>query len=180
MIKLLKNPYVIFPALVALVLSTGFFIYNFPPVKSLDLSGAVYFTEKPLPEAVLINVKTKKDEFESLRNGKVLVIFLTTSYNACKKDVNLISPLYSDLNSDIKIYGIAGESEDRVKQFVEQNDIKFPVVIDKQGRLLKNLSIKYFPTKFLIEDGIIVKTVIGNSPDKDKFLQDFNLGEIQQ
>ncbi len=179
MVRLLKNPYVIFPALIAMILATSFYIYTFPSPKSLDLSDAVYFTEKPLPEAVLINVKTKKDEYESLRKGKILVVFLTTSCNACKKDVNLISPLYSDLNSDIKIYGVAGESENKVKQFIEQNDIKFPVVIDKQGRLLKNLSVKYFPTKFLIEDGIIVKTVIGNSPDKDKFLKDFNLGEIQ-
>jgi peroxiredoxin len=178
MIKLLKNPYIIFTALVGLLISTVFFIYYFSSPKSPDLSDAVYFSEKPLPRAVLIDVKTNEDDYEELRKGKVLAVFLTTNCNACKKDMSLISALHSELDTNFKIYGIAIENVDKVKKYVELNNIKFPVVIDKDGQLLKNLSVKYFPTKFLIENGIIIKTVIGSSPDKDKFLQDFNLGGI--
>lgn len=180
MIKLLKNPYVIFPALVGLTISTIFFIYFFTLPKSLDLPDAVYFTDKPLPEAVLIDVKTKEDGYENLRKGKVLVFFLLSDCNACKKEVSLISTLYSESDTNLKIYGIAVENENKIEEYIKQNNVKFPIVVDKKGRLSENLHIRYFPTKFLIEDGIIVKTVIGSSPDKGKFLQDFNLGEIQQ
>jgi peroxiredoxin len=173
--KLLKNPYIIFPALVGLIVSTLFFIYYFFPAKSVNLHGAVYFSDKPLPQVVLIDVETNKDYYEELKKGKVLAIFLTTNCNACKKDVGLISALDSQIDSNLKIYGVAVESEEKIKAYIKQNNIEFPVVIDKQGQLLKNLSVKYFPTKYLIENGIIVKTVVGSSRDKDKFLQDFGL-----
>ncbi|CAN5772746.1 hypothetical protein BH20ACI4_BH20ACI4_19730 [soil metagenome] len=176
--KFLKNPYIIFPALAGLTLTTSVFIYYFSPPPTLDLSDAGNFSDKPLPEAVLIDVKSNRDDYAELKKGKVLALFLTTNCNACKKDVSLISEFYSEPNPNFRIYGVAVENENKVKAYIEQNNIKFPVVIDKKGELLKNLNIKYFPTKFLIENGIITKTVIGSARDKDKFLQDFDLEKI--
>lgn len=142
------------------------------------MPDAVYITNKPLPISTLKNLETNTDFYTELKKGKTVAIFLITGCDACKKDVTLISNLYSKSDFNFKIYGISIESEDKVKKYIEQNNVKFPILIDKKGQLLKNLSVKYFPTKFLIEDGIITKTVIGNSPNKDKFLQDFNLEEI--
>jgi peroxiredoxin len=176
--KFLKNPYIIFPALAGLILTTSIFIYYFSPPPTLDLSDAGNFSNKPLPEAVLIDVNSNRDDYAELKKGKVLAFFLTTDCNACKKDVNLISEFYSEPNPNFRIYGVAVENENKVKAYIEQNNIKFPVVIDKKGELLKNLNIKYFPTKFLIENGTIIKTVIGSSRNKDKFLQDFDLEKI--
>jgi len=175
--KLLKNPYVVFPILIGLTIPTVLFIYYLTSKKSLDLSNAVYFTNKPLPKTELFNVKTDNDCYEQLKQGKILVIYLTTNCNACKKEVDLISTFYSEQTANFKIYGIALEDKNKVEKYIEQQNIKFPVLIDKEGQLLNELSVKYFPTKFLIENGIISKTVIGSSPNKDKLLQDFNLGE---
>lgn len=176
--KLLKNLHKIIPALVGLILATTLFVYYFSSSSKLDLSDAGNFSDEPLPQAVLIDVESNKDNYDELKKGKVMAFFLTTGCGACKKDIDLISEIYSELSPDFRIYGVAVENEEKVKTFIEQNNIKFPIVIDKQGQLLKNLRIKYFPTKFLIENGIITKTIIGSSRDKDKFLQDFDLEKI--
>lgn len=178
--KLLKNRYIVFPVLVGLILPTAVFLYYFSSKKKLDLPDAVYFSDKPLPASVLIDTKTSNDFYEQLKQGKVVAIFLTTSCNACKKDVRFISENYSELNTDAKVYGIAVEDESVVRKYIEEQNVKFPVLIDKKGQLLKELGIKYFPTKFLIENGIITKTIIGSAPDKNKLFQDFNLGGIPQ
>jgi peroxiredoxin len=106
-----------------------------------------------------------------LRKGRVLLIFLTTKCSACQRELKLLSRLEGKIAGKVLVYGISFEERDEITRFTRENDITTRVLLDKNSALMHQLKVKYFPTKFLIEDGTIVKTWFGTSPDEAELLK---------
>lgn len=175
------KPVVIIPAVLGMILSCFFYyLYFWNDKKQLSLPDAVEITNQPLPTARLNNFDDNTDYSEKVRTGKVLLIFLTTGCNACQKEADLISKNYSKLSPKIKIYGVGIEEKDKILVFISKHQIQFPILIDDKAELFRKLQIKYFPTKFLIEDGIITRTWFGNFSNEEKLFQDLQIGDIEQ
>lgn len=63
--------------------------------------------------------------------------------------------------------------------FVTTKDIRFRILIDNGGIIFRELKIRYFPTKMIVENGVIKKTWVGSSPDIETLLRELNMGEIK-
>jgi peroxiredoxin len=132
-----------------------------------------------LPRASMIGLQSNHDEYETVTKGKVLLVFLTTECDACKKEVSNMSQAIPSLASKVKIYGVCIEERDKVIPFVEENHIDFPILLDHGGRILIRLGFRYMPTKVLLEDGIISKLWYGSSPDKAALIRDVGEAETK-
>lgn len=126
----------------------------------------------------MINLQTNQDDYEKLKKGKVLLVFLTTDCDACKKEIPNISQALPSLAPKMAIYGVCIEGRDKVASFVEENQIRFPILLDGGGRIFAGLGIKLIPAKILIEDGTITKTWVGSSPSKSALIKD--VGEVER
>lgn len=77
------------------------------------------------------------------------------------------------------VYGVYIEERSEVDHFVQENQIKFPILLDVGGRVFSRLGITLIPAKVLIEDGTITKTWFGSSPNKSALIKDVGEVEIQ-
>lgn len=130
-----------------------------------------------LPRAPLVNLKTNHDDYQHVTSGKVLLVFVTTDCDACRKELSNVSQVVPSLASKVTVYGVLIEDRDSVNTFVEANHVAFPILLDHGAAILSRLGFKYMPTKVLLQDGIITKIWYGSSPDKNALIKD--VGEVE-
>ena len=180
-IKLLKNPFVLVPLIAGVILPcTALLVVRStrppkPPPSDLDLKDAVVISGRPLPAIELLELDGKRVPPEILRKGKVLLVFLTTRCQACQKEFRLLSTVESETSHKVKFYGIGVEDKGLLTDFIKENKVSTEVVWDQHGELMKSLSVKYFPTSFLVEDGVITNTWFGNSPSQSDLFKRLGL-----
>jgi peroxiredoxin len=170
---------IIAPAAVSILLS--FFIFmNFWEKRKFNsyMKDAVTFADVPLPASNLTSIEGDFRSFNSdIVNGKVLLIFISTSCSACKKEVKIINESLSKLKPTIKVFGVTIEDKTEARRYADANKLGFPMLFDTGGRLFEALTVRYFPTKVLVENGTITKTWIGSSPDQQTFFKDIGYEE---
>jgi peroxiredoxin len=126
---------------------------------------------KKIPVSEVFDVNTGENYSEQVENGKVLLIYLVSGCDACKKEIQLINEANIESNSETRIFGVMFEKNELVNEYVKKHNINFPILIDKDGKILKELNLKYFPTNFKLENGIIEKASFG-SPKNQKDLSE--------
>ena len=171
---------ILVPVLIGIILPCFLYFCFWSKEDSKDsLPNAVKISNYPLPNSTLLDAKNDAEFSEKIRSGKVLLIFLSSKCNACKKDVDIISKNYPEISSKVQIYGISIESRETILDFISEKELDFPILIDKNSDLFAKLQIKYFPTKFLVNDGIILKTLFGNFLNEEKLFQDLEIGDSE-
>jgi thiol-disulfide isomerase/thioredoxin len=178
--KLLKNPFVLVPLVAGVLLPCAALLlvrFTRPATPQSDfvLKDAVVISGQPLPATQLLELDGKEVPPEILRKGKVLLVFLTTHCQACQKEFRLLSTVESETFHKVKFYGVGVEDKSLIIDFIRENKVNTEIVLDQHGELMKSLSVKYFPTSFLIEDGVIVKTWFGNSPSQTELFKHLGL-----
>ena len=174
--RVLRTLSLVLPAILAILATSYIFqriVGHNQVVTSPDRPTASRF---PLPHGTLADLQTNQDEYAAVIKGKVLLVYLTTDCDACKKEISNISRAVSSLNSKVAIYGVYVEERDSVRAFLAANQMNFPILLDDKGRILSRLGFKYMPTKMLLQDGIVTKVWYGSSPDKEALIRD--VGEI--
>lgn len=126
----------------------------------------------------MINLRTNQDDFERIKKGKVLLVFLTRGCEACKKEISNISQASPLLTHKVEIYGVYVEARSDVERFIQDSQISFPVLLDTGGRVFAALQIGLIPAKVLMENGTVTKIWFGNSPSKSAFIKD--VGEVEE
>lgn len=130
-----------------------------------------------LPRAPLVNLKTNHDDYQTVTKGKVLLVFVTTDCDACRKELSNVSQVVPSLASKVTVYGVGIEDRDTVNTFIEANHVAYPILLDHGATLLSRLGFKFMPTKVLLQDGVITKIWYGSSPDKTALIRD--VGEVE-
>jgi peroxiredoxin len=123
--------------------------------------------KQPLPAYHLATLREQKElSPDELRRGRVLLVFLTTGCGPCIKELDVVSRLYRDAPQELRIYGVGIERPAQIETFVKEFDLKFPMLIDMSAQLAKSLDIHYFPSTYLIEDGVIIHIWRGATQDE--------------
>jgi len=130
-----------------------------------------------LTRGTLINLNTNQDQYQNVIKGKVLLVFVTTGCDACRKELSNLSQFAPSLASKVAIYGVGIESRESVKAFVATNHIELPMLLDDGGATIRQFGLKFMPTKVLLQDGAILKIWYGTSPDRNALMKD--LGEVE-
>ncbi len=152
-----------------LVMILSFFVVNKLKKEDSVVTEARLFDGKKIPFGEVLNVNTGENFSEQIRNGKVLLVYLISGCDACKKEIQLINEANRLSNSDTQIFGIMFETKESVNEYIENQNINFPVLIDKDGKILKELNLKYFPTNFKLENGVIKKVSFGSPKNQEDF-----------
>ncbi len=85
--KKILRPIIIVPALVGIISSFLIFLAIWEHRKeNLHLKDS-YTSNSSLPKGRMINLQTNQDDYEELKKGKVLLVFLTRGCDACKKEI---------------------------------------------------------------------------------------------
>ena len=93
-----------------------------------------------------------------LQNKDVLLVFWTTWCPNCIEEIPEIEKFYSENRGKIGVIGInAGESEDKVKRFVDRKGITYPIIIDEDKTISKSYGLVGVPTLVLIGSDHLVK-----------------------
>ncbi|MBA2732237.1 MAG: TlpA family protein disulfide reductase [Acidobacteria bacterium] len=176
--KKILRPIIIVPALVGIISSFLIFLAIWEHRKeNLHLKDS-YTSNSSLPKGRMINLQTNQDDYEELKKGKVLLVFLTRGCDACKKEIPNIAQALPSLAPKMAVYGVYIEERSEVERFIQENQITFPILLDSGGRVFAGLGITLIPAKVLLEDGTITKIWFGSSPNKSALIKD--VGEVER
>jgi peroxiredoxin len=101
-------------------------------------------------------------------NHKLWVIYLLSTCEACNDELRFAEHLDDNPTSQIKVVGIMGEEESTVQEFIEEHNIKFPILLDRNRKFVGAMKLRYFPTNFIVNNGKIEKVIFGSPQDKSK------------
>ena len=122
--------------------------------------------EKSITSITLQNLGSGSENSNDAFHGEVFLIYSLSSCDACRKELQFLSK--NNANAKTRVFAVMTESEQDITEYVKKNDIKIPVLIDKDGEMLRELDLKNFPTNLKLNDGKIKKAFIGlpqNPPD---------------
>lgn len=179
MFGLTKKQVLFFLVLIIAGIVTAFAVTKSNPQnKELqNLIGKEFTQNTPLPNLNFQDYQTKQDYTNDLKNGKVLIVYLVTSCFGCQKESEVLSTINFAKDKNIKIYGIADENNEELKNFVQNHNFRFPLIFDEGSKFRNAFNIKYFPANFVVENGVVVKNWFGNPKDKDELYQRLGLTE---
>lgn len=178
--RFIKNPFVLIPLIAGVVLPcVALLILSFSRPSSsttpVSFKDGVVISGLALPTTDLFDLNGNTVSPQTLRTGKVLVVFMTTGCEPCRKEMKLLSEVESEMAGKVRVYGIGVESRKKVSNFIAENKIGTNVLLDEDGDLLRALKVKYFPTRFLIQNGVIVNTWFGSSPNQVELFKELGL-----
>jgi thiol-disulfide isomerase/thioredoxin len=116
----------------------------------------------PLPDAHLVDIEGKMLPDESLRRGKVVLIFVNPTCVPCNKEAEFLRTVI-DKRQDITFYGVAtlGNKEPSLQQAAEL--FPFKTYFDEGGLLTQKLGISRMPIKLFVQDGVVKESWGGAS-----------------
>ena len=143
----------------------------------LAILGALVYalTQKPpAPDATFTTLDGRQVSTEDLRGKVVLINFWATSCSGCvKKMPDMIEAYrdYKDRGFEILAVAMSYDPPNHVANFVQDQKLPFPVVLDATGELARAFGgVQVTPTTFLIgKDGSIL----------DQKLGDFDFGKLR-
>lgn len=152
-----------FIAIILLLAVTGYGIWNAlaaEKTKKVGLSvGDV------APDFALQTLAGKTVHLSDFRGKPVIVNFWTTWCPPCKREIPDIEKFYKDYHSEVGLLAVHLTSQDTVenaKSFIGDHRLTFPVVLDKEQKVLNEYHIQTIPTSYIIDrHGVIRKKVIG-------------------
>lgn len=160
-------------ALVVLTAAAGFFATRLTAYKrteaaptELASAGLVSTTPRPLPDYRMVGYDMREVPADTLRRGRVLLVYLTTGCDPCVQEAGVVSRLHRDAPPELRVFGVGIERPAQLATFVKEFDLKFPVLVDVGSQLARSLDIHHFPSKYLVEDGVITKEWRGRTKDE--------------
>ena len=118
------------------------------------------------PEFDLKNIAGGTLKLSSLQGKIVIIDFWDTWCPPCRKALPHLEAISKEYSKDVVVVGVAfgRDGEAKVKQYVEQNKLTFPMVLaDAEFKVTKDFGgVQSIPTTFMVDaDGIIVKKWVG-------------------
>lgn len=119
-------------------------------------------TDKLLPETHLVDSTARQADDQTLRKGKVILVFLSTHCKACDNEVDFLRQVYQK-REDVKFYAVVSfGTKDALKE--TEQKCPFKVYFD-EGGLAHKLDIARVPMKVLVNNGHI-EEIWGGSSEK--------------
>jgi len=132
-------------------------------------SAEVAESVTPAPDFQLLNLDGQTVSLSDFRGKPVMLNFWATWCGPCRAEMPYIQQVYDERSDDgLVVLAInIGESLAKVKGFMQDYGLTFPVLLDIQTEVAKQYNIQVIPTTFFIDpDGGIQDVGIGAFPNK--------------
>lgn len=115
------------------------------------------------PAFTLKDLNGKEVGLEDFKGKKVMLNFWATWCPPCKAEMPAMQKLYETKSNEIEILAINLDPQNKVADFVSENGLSFPILLDQSGGTQQSYSILSIPTTFIIdENGVIQKKHVGS------------------
>ena len=122
---------------------------------SFDKMGVVPpKTSQPAPDFVVKNLKGQDVKLSDFNGKVVLLNFWATWCGACREEMASMQNLYSTLRADgVEVLAVSIDrwNEDRIQEYVKNNQLTFPVLLDQNQNVRKKYHVMGLPTSYLID-----------------------------
>lgn len=158
------------PAILILVLLLGGCSPSFERAGSQQSVAAAPQVGKPAPDFQLPNLEGQYISLSSLRGKPVLINFWATWCPPCREEMPYLQQVYDGWSGKglVLLTIDIGESAATIKEFMQNNNLTMPVLLDTSQSIAQMYNITAIPTTFLIDkDGIIRVKRIGAFPSTE-------------
>lgn len=153
--------------LIILVLVVFVFLYSNDINKSPKQKNAGTKLGQYAPDFETEYLNGEKFKLSELKGKPIILNFWATWCIPCKREMPLLQKLHNE--GKIIVVGVnLQEDKKTVEKFVEELNITFPIVLDKDGSLEAMYNVILKPaTYFVDENGVIVDKKFGELTNKD-------------
>jgi len=118
------------------------------------------------PDLLLQNLSGQEISLRDFQGQAIILNFWATWCPPCKAEMPDLQKVYLQFQGrGLVVIGINRtdqENYSEVPDFIQANEITFPVLLDPTGEIAKKYNVSALPTTFFIQpDGIINKVIIG-------------------
>ena len=120
---------------------------------------------EPAPSFTLETLDGREVSLASLKGKRVLVHFWATWCGVCRREFGSLNAVSRGLRDDEALVSIVADSNDpdRVRAFVAEHDIKYPVLLGTEA-VLRAFHVDSFPTNYYLDpNGVVTSRTIGMS-----------------
>lgn len=117
----------------------------------------------PAPTFKLEAVDGQIIKLSDLKGQFVVLNFWSTWCVPCVKEMPEFQKAHESLKTKVQIIGInLGESKEKIDEFVQNNRLSFPILLDGYGNVSQEYGVIHLPVTFFITpDGIIRDKIFG-------------------
>ena len=117
------------------------------------------------PAFTIIDLQGQTISSRGWRGFPVILRFWDTECKYCRADSPLINSYFDTYqNRGLKVLYVAttNETEERVRRFIDDLDIGFPVALDRDGKMAEDYQVSLVPqTIFISPDQKIITAILG-------------------
>lgn len=127
-----------------------------------------------LDDFELISLDGESVKLSDYRGKKVIINFWATWCNYCQNEMPLLDEYYQKYSSDLVVLAVDyHESQEIVKQYVEETQYQFPILLDEDGAVARKYLVPGLPVSFFLDDqGVLVDVQYG---ELNRIILDRNL-----
>jgi len=121
------------------------------------------------PDFQLNNLDGQSISLSDLRGKPVFINFWATWCPPCRSEMPYIQEIYEEWSGKgLVVLAInIGESPSQVEEFMESQNLSFPVLLDTGKNVAQKYNIRGIPTSFFVDkDGVVQEKIIGAFPSK--------------
>jgi cytochrome c biogenesis protein CcmG, thiol:disulfide interchange protein DsbE len=162
--------------LVFLIVTAGWIWISTPSYDEL----ARYQAESPAvgflaPDFSLTTIDGKKVMLADLRGKAVLINFWASWCPPCRSEMPAIQNIFVENSSDrlmiLAINATNVDSDTAAYKFVQENNLTFPVLFDRDGSVSNKYRANSLPTTFFIDQNGLIKDIVIGGPMTEAFLE---------
>jgi len=125
------------------------------------------------PDFALEDLQGNTIRLSDFRGKTVLVNFWATWCPPCRAEMPHLQKFYEDYRSrDVVILGVnltpTEKNADRVREFANERQLTFPVVLDEEGAVMNAYKVVSYPTTFLLDAGGVIREIFHGPMQYDK------------
>lgn len=141
---------------------------EYTPQKETGLEGQL------APDFSLKSLDGKTYKLSDLKGKVVLLDFWATWCPPCREELPIIEKLHKEFSGKgLVVLGINNEDKATIQQFIKQQKLTFPTLLDSQDIASRAYKVEAIPRVILIDkEGKIVKDITGYDPENEKILRE--------
>jgi peroxiredoxin len=118
---------------------------------------------KPAPEFLGEDLQGNSVRLSELRGRPVMLTFWSPDCFACREELPTLQAIAEDASADFVLLTVVSHvPAAEVQQFVREQKLTFPVIVDEQGTIPAQYQVTGIPfTYFIRPDGSVERAVIG-------------------
>lgn len=127
-------------------------------------------TDNQAPNFLVRDIEGELVELSDYRGKGVLLNFWATYCPPCEKEMPYMEKAYQEYkNQGVEILAVNSSEPTRiVQQFLSTQELSFPILLDRDGAVVKKYNILTLPVSFLInEEGEIVDQISGEMTEEN-------------